>query len=63
MAGFSASGHDKRRDSELTNCSVDCGVKKVLLGVCNVEVELWKVKHVGNKKRHGSCNLLETQCE
>jgi hypothetical protein len=27
-------------DSERTCCSVDGGVKEVLLGVCNVEVEL-----------------------
>jgi hypothetical protein len=35
-----------RGDSERTCCSIDGGVKEVLLGVCDVEVELWNIEHV-----------------
>lgn len=46
---------------ERTCCSIDRGVKKVLLGVCDVEVELYNVEQL-EKKRRGVCNLRETQC-
>lgn len=36
-------------ESERTCRSEDSGVKKVLLGVCDVEVELWNVEHVDKK--------------